>query len=232
MKKLALTSLSVASALFAMPTQSNAATVILDPLGLVGDFDGSGTDDLSAGGTFSGGWINSSGRPVGYSDSALAREPNASDQYLRSLDHRRTLYLDLGYSTTGTGELYIISFYTIAAAASVDHGTDVGQLTLYYTSNNARTGTVVDSIVVNGFTSDGVWTKAEVSSASFSIDPGAGKNLYIKFAKTNVGGDNVNDENIGIDNVGISVVPEPNALMLFSVAGVILLLLRRSRHPH
>jgi len=222
--------LPVALMAFAMLPQAQAA-VILDPFSTAGDFGGTaGTVGGST--TYSGGWFNASGRNIGLkSNTATGRPAGASDQYIGNLDHRKLQRLDLGYTTVGTGEQYDISFYTYADSASFDHGEDYGEFSLFYTSNNSITGTVVDSIVLQGFTGAGVWTQTTASSASFSIDPGAGKNLFLSFLKQSTGsGDgNLNDENIGLDHVSIftTPVPEPGLLLLGAVSW--LMLLRRRR---
>jgi hypothetical protein len=119
--------------------------------------------------------------------------------------------LDLGYTTVRTGEKYNISFYTIATNAGTDHGSDYGELTLYYTSNNLRTGTVVSSIVLQGFTAAGVWTHTIATDATFGTDPGAGKKLFLKYTKTSTGvgaGDssaNVAGETVGVDNISVAL---------------------------
>lgn len=213
-----------------MLPQAHAATTILSPTSDPGDFAGT-AGSVSAGASYSGGWVNNSGRPVSLtSNTATGRPVIASSQYVGSIDHRKQQRLDLGYSTTGTGEQYEISFYTFGQSASIDHGSDFGELTLYYTSNDTIGGSVVDSIVLQGFTSAGVWTETSVSGASFTIDPGAGKSLFLRFVKNSAGGDgNVNDENIGLDHISIieGAVPEPSTALLGALSG--LLLLRRRR---
>lgn len=181
--------------------------VILDELSTSGDFDGAVGDNLGNGGTFSGGWVNTSGRNLGYANNTTSGRPaGASNQILSVMDHERSMAFDLNYTTVRDAEKYDISFYTIATAASTDHGTDYGQLTLYYTSNNLRTGTVVSSIVLQGFTAAGVWTHTSVSNASFSIEPGVGKKLFLKYTKTSTG-DNVAGETVGVDNISVKLTP-------------------------
>lgn len=218
--------------LSAMLPQTHAAITILDELSLAGDFDGDVGDNLGGGGTFSGGWVNSGSRNLGYSSTAAAGRPaGASNQYLRQMDHRRRMSLDLGYTTSATDEQYNISFYTFAATNNIEFASDFGQLTLYYTSDNQRTGSRVDSIVLQGFTSDGVWSQTAVSGASFTTDPGAGRNLFLDYRKNSTV-NNANDEFIGVDNISVELVtpiPEPNSIALGALSGLMLLLRRRRR---